>query len=148
MCSGAVCCEATADTNSSGDGFAVGAFQGADSDAGVHWQAAVCAVIPCGTDIPSKCLEYRPPTTQLKNLRLDMTGVSNNAPVPEVVATSNQEEQIILTPASSSPNSFSYSYDPGTGAQLNVETRDFDLSSAVLYSRNYASDVLPYKCPK
>eukprot|EP01065_Artemidia_motanka_P006733 TRINITY_DN13288_c0_g1_i1.p1 TRINITY_DN13288_c0_g1~~TRINITY_DN13288_c0_g1_i1.p1 ORF type:complete len:466 (+),score=105.01 TRINITY_DN13288_c0_g1_i1:47-1399(+) len=135
VCSGGVCCTATAMTGST-DGYVIAALDGDDVQGGTQWAAQVCAILPCHT-ASDQCLQFNPPTGSLRRVVLSATGISSVV-FPEILGW-RRGLQTALQPGTGN-DSFEFS-----GSNASIATADV-LLSAVLYGRKFASDSLPYDC--
>ena len=167
-----LCCSATVggDTEASHDAFVIAVVDGVDGSGGTSWSAHGCAILPCSATDES-CLRYRaPPLSRsagaLASVTVSLCGLAaDDMAVPEVVASSVANEQIMLHPNSTShaaattnregrgsgaQGSFQYRRKDASGcATLAVEARASSgavISSASIYGRRFADDVLPYSC--
>lgn len=125
VCSGGMCCSATA-TSGSSKGYLVAALDGTDTDDGVRWPAQVCAVLPCRQGM--KCLAFQQPTGNLKGVNITMTGSNSVSVVPEVLGSSGGGE-VLLTPGDA------LSFECGQGSASVTVNSPVTLLSAVIYGR-------------
>lgn len=155
VCSGSFCCTATALTGMVlQDNYAIGVLNGFDNNDGETWRSQVCVVLPCRN--PGQiCLTYAPlgSSNALKGVKLTASGLETGTVlVPEVVASGQSMEEILLPPlsAASSKNG-SYTFQDMSAARagsvMASATEGTALASVALYGRLFAGDRLPYSCP-
>lgn len=140
VCSGSVCCTASG-INGGANGYAIAAINGMDNGAGTSWAASGCAVLACASP-SSSCLDYQSPRGSLTGVTLSATGLSGVSVFPEVITTSGNYPQLMLTPGDSN-NGFTFT--SGASASLQIATQ-YTVTSALLYGRKFSDDSLPYKC--
>mmetsp|Transcript_21838 Transcript_21838/g.55799 ORF Transcript_21838/g.55799 Transcript_21838/m.55799 type:complete len:335 (-) Transcript_21838:243-1247(-) len=140
VCSGGVCCRATAkDTQ----GYVLAALNGDDVDGDMSVPAEVCAVLSCA-DAGRDCLDFgRQVPGGATEVKLVMEKLGAERLVPEVVAASQDQTEILLVPNSTS-NGFRFA-ETATGATLSAAS-SHNLTSVVLYGRRFDRDTLPYRC--
>mmetsp|Transcript_13922 Transcript_13922/g.30025 ORF Transcript_13922/g.30025 Transcript_13922/m.30025 type:complete len:455 (-) Transcript_13922:156-1520(-) len=140
VCSGGVCCRATATTT---QGYVLAALNGDDVDGDMSVSAEVCAVLSCA-DAGRGCLDFgRQVPGGATEVKLVMEKLGAERLVPEVVASSPDEVEILLVPNSTS-NGYLFA-ETVTGATL-AATSAHNLTSVVLYGRRFDRDSLPYRC--
>ena len=167
-----LCCSVRtgSETEASHDSFVIAVVDGIDGSGGTSWSAHGCSILPCSTADES-CLRYRAPPLShsagaLASVTVSLCGLAaGDMTVPEVIASSGAHEQIMLHPNStkhalaaahangngfSAEGSFQFvREDTGDCATLAVETTASSgavISSASIYGRRFADDVLPYSC--